>query len=132
MSYDQKPKNAGSIYINTKKGTAQNVIDDVAEAVKFLREQGVRLSISVKNAQGNYDKMTGFFNDYKRPDSTDPDMVIRLSEPATRQSTGYGKSYASKAQAPAPKRFGASKPAARPQPQQAAGDGFAEDGVPFE
>lgn len=137
-SQQQKPKSVGSAYINVAKDAPQALKDEIAGIVGFLTESKAYLSISVLRSDGQYAKLTGFFNEFKR-NPQDPDVVIRNSIKATQtKQGGYAKkSYGRPAPAPqqAP-RGGYTQPQPQPEPtqapaQQAEGDEFGGEGVPF-
>lgn len=101
-----RPDNLGSAYVNVKKGSPQEVIDEIKGAIEFLKSKDAYLSISMKNSDGSFNKMLGFFNKYKRDDQKDPDIIIRAStmsvegtKPAynkskfTPKSGGYQSKY---------------------------------------
>lgn len=137
-SQRQKPQNVGSAYINVKKGSPQALIDEVKGAVEFLREKKAYISISMRKSTGEgFVNMTGFFNDYKREDHKDPDILIRLStisygggnqeqRPAAK-SYGNRGGYAKKPYNKAPQQNNFSKPA----PKQESEEGFDSEEVPF-
>ncbi len=92
-----KVKNLGSIYVNTKKGTSDEVIARVRKAIEFLKNSNAYLAISIKNDEGEYTKMTGFFNSYKK-DAKDPDLVVRESLVVNYPKKSAPKSQATKKQ----------------------------------
>lgn len=130
---NQKPKGVGSAYINVAKESPQELQDELNGIIQFLTENKAYLSISILRADGQYAKLTGFFNEYKRSDK-DPDIIIRNSLKATqtKQSGGYAKKSYGQG-----KPTGYQKPApqaqAAPAPQQAqeSADEFGGEGVPF-
>lgn len=71
----QKVPNAGSIYINYKKGTDDGVIAAIDKCVQYLANNGVFLSVSIKEGNG-YKKLTGFFNKFKKTEKQ-PDIVLK-------------------------------------------------------
>ena len=103
----QKPQNVGTAYINVKRGSPQELVDEIKGAVEFLASKKAYLSISMRKSTGDgYVPMTGFFNGFKKTEK-DPDIVIRLStisykneKPAAEKSYGnkggYKKSFAKK------------------------------------
>lgn len=69
-------KNIGSMYINVPKDTDSEVEERVKKGVEFFKKNKVRFSVSLRNDEGGYTKLTGFFNDFKKSDK-DPDVVLR-------------------------------------------------------
>ena len=136
----QKPQNVGSAYVNVKKGAPQELVDQVKQAVEFLRESRAYLSISMRKSTGDgFVNMTGFFNDYKREDHKDPDVLIRLStisyggdnaeqRPAQKSygNNGYKKSYSNKTSYPPKKSFAKSHEKKQENDEQ-----FGGEEVPF-
>ena len=135
----QKPQNIGSAYVNVKKGSPQDLVDQVKDAVDFLCKNRAYLSISMRKSTGEgFVKMTGFFNGYKREDHKDPDVLIHLStisygnnedRPARSfgNGGGYKKPYGN-TQTSAPTKKSFSKPAA---PKQETDEEFDSEEVPF-
>jgi hypothetical protein len=133
----QKPQNVGSAYINVKKGAPQDLVNQVKDAVEFLRESKAYLSISMRKSTGEgFVNMTGFFNDYKREDHKDPDVLIRLSTISygDREDRPAAKSYGNRggfrksAQATTPAKKSFSKPTPA---QTESEEEFNSEEVPF-
>ncbi len=123
----QKPKTAGSIYVNVQKGTSQEDTREVAEAVAFLRSKKAILKISVLASNGSYVPLTGFFNDYKEIGDKNPDIILRASLPATQSKPQPQQQYA-----PKTSKFAPAKPKVAPVQQAAQEtDEFDGEGVPF-
>ena len=127
----QKPQNIGSAYVNVKKGSPQELVDEVAEAVEFLRSKKAYISISMRKSNGDgYVNMTGFFNDYKREGQRDPDIQIRLSTISYGESKPAGGGKFGK-KGGFKKSFGG-KPAAAPKAKaDVDGEEFGGEEVPF-
>lgn len=132
----QKPQNIGSAYVNVKKGSPQALVDEIKGAVEFLREKKAYLSISMKKSTGEgFVNMTGFFNDYKRDDHKDPDVLIRLSTISygEREERPAAKSYGNKGgfRKSAPSEAPARKSFSKPAPKVEDGEEFGGEEVPF-
>jgi len=125
----QKPQRLGSAYFNVKKGSPQEVVDEVQAAVDFLASKRAYLDISMKKSTGDgYVKMTGFFNGFKRPDHKDPDLIINLSTISYKNEKPAAKSYGNKG---GYKKSFSPKAAPSAPPKQEAEDEFASEEVPF-
>lgn len=124
----QKPTSVGSAYINVRKGTSNEIQEEVNNAIEFLKDQKAYISISVRKNNGDgYIKMTGFFNEYKRAPK-DPDIMIRMSEvaQAPRKENRSTPSYQKKA---TPARVASPRRGNVPTKENA--EGFDSDEVPF-
>lgn len=80
MKPQNESKSIGSIYFNAKKGSNQETLDQLKKVLNWLRDSGVYLSISVKDATGfsGYRKFSAFPNSFK-DSPKHPDMYIRES-----------------------------------------------------
>lgn len=70
-----KPQSAGSIYFNCQS-SHKKYESKLRDCVEWMMEHKVMLSISVKTEDG-YQKLVGFFNEYKREDHKDPDVIVK-------------------------------------------------------
>lgn len=84
MAKQTKVKMVGSAYFNVKKDTDKATLKKLRNALEFLKDNQVYLSLSMKNEEGEYDRFFCGFNSYKEDQaftkSKDCDLYVRDSD----------------------------------------------------
>jgi len=78
---NNKPKRAGSLYINGPYECSNTLKDKIKKMIKFMGENKISFSLSCLQENGEYKSYSGFHNNF-RNNAKDADFILYERKPS--------------------------------------------------